>query len=100
MKTQQQWFDEYAVSHQNKTNQLIHFICVPAIFFSIVGLFMSIPSQSISNLLNIKNPFLENWAAFVLLLLLFFYLKLSFQEISFQIITQSLIILFRVIKPG
>ena len=39
---------------------------------------MSIPSQSISNLLNIKNPFLENWAAFVLLLLLFFYLKLSF----------------------
>jgi uncharacterized membrane protein YGL010W len=78
MKTQQQWFDEYAVSHQNKTNQLIHFICVPAIFFSIVGLFMSIPSQSISNLLNIKNPFLENWAAFVLLLLLFFYLKLSF----------------------
>ena len=78
MKTQQQWFDEYAVSHQNKTNQLIHFICVPAIFFSIVGLFMSIPSQSISNLLNINNPFLENWAAFVLLLLLFFYLKLSF----------------------
>jgi uncharacterized membrane protein YGL010W len=78
MKTQQQWFDEYAVSHQNKTNQLIHFICVPAIFFSIVGLFMSIPSQSISNLLNINNPFLENWAAFVLLVLLFFYLKLSF----------------------
>ena len=78
MKTQQQWFDEYAVSHQNKTNQLIHFICVPAIFFSIVGLIMSIPSQSISNLLNINNPFLENWAAFVLLVLLFFYLKLSF----------------------
>jgi len=78
MKTQQQWFDEYAVSHQNKTNQLIHFICVPAIFFSIVGLLMSIPSKSISNLLNINNPFLENWAAFVLLVLLFFYLKLSF----------------------
>ena len=78
MKNLQQWFDEYAVSHQNKTNQLIHFICVPAIFFSIVGLLMSIPSKSISNLLNINNPFLENWAAFVLLVLLFFYLKLSF----------------------
>ena len=51
MKTQQQWFDEYAVSHQNKTNQIIHYICVPAIFFSIVGLLMSIPSQDISNLL-------------------------------------------------
>jgi len=33
MKTLQQWFDEYAISHQNKTNQAIHYICVPAIFF-------------------------------------------------------------------
>ena len=29
MKTAKQWFDEYAVSHQNETNKLIHFICVP-----------------------------------------------------------------------
>ncbi|REE82022.1 putative membrane protein YGL010W [Lutibacter oceani] len=78
MKTQQQWFDEYAVSHQNKTNQSIHFICVPAIFFSIVGLLMSIPSNTLSNLLNINNPFIENWAAIILIILLLFYLKLSY----------------------
>jgi uncharacterized membrane protein YGL010W len=78
MKTQKQWFDEYAISHQNKTNQLIHFICVPLIFFSIVGLFMSIPASVIANLLQINNPILENWAALILIILLFFYIKLSF----------------------
>ncbi|UMB60743.1 DUF962 domain-containing protein [Lutibacter sp. A80] len=78
MKTQKQWFNEYAVSHQNKTNQLIHFYCVPAIFFSIVGLFMCIPSTSIANFMNIGNPIIENWAAIILIALLFFYIKLSY----------------------
>ncbi|UMB55042.1 DUF962 domain-containing protein [Lutibacter sp. A64] len=78
MKTQKQWFDEYAISHQNKTNQLIHYFCVPAIFFSIVGLVMSIPSTFISNLFNISNPIIENWAAIILIALLFFYIKLSY----------------------
>lgn len=78
MKTQKQWFDEYAISHQNKTNQLIHFICVPLIFFSIVGLFMSIPASAIANLLQINNPIIENWAAIILIILLFFYIILSF----------------------
>ena len=78
MKKIEELFNEYAESHKNKTNQLIHFYCVPAIFFSIVGLFMSIPSDSISNLLNINNPFIENWAAIILVFLLFYYLYLSF----------------------
>ncbi len=43
MKTLQQWLDEYAVSHQNPTNKLVHWFCVPAIFFTVVGLFYSIP---------------------------------------------------------
>jgi uncharacterized membrane protein YGL010W len=42
MKSIQQWLDEYAVSHQNPTNKLIHWICVPLIFFSIIGLFYSV----------------------------------------------------------
>lgn len=78
MKTLNEWFDEYAVSHQNKTNQLIHFVCVPAIFFSIVGLLMSIPSNFLTSLLNLNNPFLENWATVTLFLVLLFYLRLSF----------------------
>ena len=78
MKTAQQWYDEYAVSHQNETNQKIHYICVPAIFFSIVGMIMSIPSGFIQNTLGISNPMLGNWASIVMVFLLIFYLRLSF----------------------
>jgi uncharacterized membrane protein YGL010W len=78
MKTAQQWFDEYAVSHQNETNQKIHYICVPAIFFSIVGMIMSIPSDFIQNTLGIANPMLGNWASIVMVFLLIFYIRLSF----------------------
>jgi len=78
MKTLQQWFDEYAISHQHKTNQSIHYICVPTIYFSIIGMLMSIPNNVIVTTININNPFLENWAAPVILVLLLFYLKLSF----------------------
>jgi uncharacterized membrane protein YGL010W len=78
MRTEQQWFDEYAVSHQNETNQLIHYICVPAIVFSLVGILMSIPSTFLSNLLGLNNPFIENWATIVLIFALIFYMRISF----------------------
>ena len=42
MKTIQDWLSEYGESHQNPTNKLVHWICVPAIFFSIVGLLYGI----------------------------------------------------------
>lgn len=76
MRTLQQWFDSYAVSHQNPTNISIHFICVPAIFFSVVGLFMSIPSGFLNSVL--PHPIIANWA-FVLLVitLVLFYFRLS-----------------------
>ncbi len=75
MKSLQTWFEEYAVSHQNETNIKVHFICVPAIFFSVVGLIMSIPSGVLSFL---PHPILANWS-FVLLsfFLVFFYFRLS-----------------------
>lgn len=38
MKTINEWFDEYSESHQNKTNKMIHWICVPTILFSIIGI--------------------------------------------------------------
>ena len=79
MKTAKQWFDEYAVSHQNETNQIIHYICVPAIFFSVIGLLMSIPADFIKDTFKLYNPLLENWATIVgIIILLFFYLRLGF----------------------
>ena len=38
MKNIQQWLDAYGASHQNKTNKIIHWICVPLIMFSLLGI--------------------------------------------------------------
>lgn len=78
MRTLDQWFSEYAVSHQNETNKAIHYLCVPAIFFSIVGLLMSIPPGSLTGIFPMYIPFLENWAVVALILVLLFYFRLSF----------------------
>ena len=42
-KSADQWFAEYGESHQDHTNETIHWICVPIIFFSVLGLLWSIP---------------------------------------------------------
>lgn len=42
-KTADQWFAEYDESHQHPTNELIHWICVPAIFGSVLGFIWSLP---------------------------------------------------------
>lgn len=78
MKTAQQWFNDYAVSHQNETNQLIHYICVPLIFFSVIGLFMSIPAGFLESTLGLYNPLLENWAVVFGIISLIFYIRLGF----------------------
>ena len=77
MKPLNQWFDEYSVSHQNPKNKAIHFICVPAIFFSIVGILMSIPSTFLTSLFQLNQPLIENWAFVALIFVIIFYLRLS-----------------------
>jgi uncharacterized membrane protein YGL010W len=67
---------EYGLSHQNKTNKTIHWICVPAIFFSIVGLIFSIPSGLIESFLPFLGSF-GNWATIILIVILFYYVSIS-----------------------
>ncbi|REG83075.1 Mpo1 family 2-hydroxy fatty acid dioxygenase [Algoriphagus antarcticus] len=69
-------FYEYGLSHQNMTNKLIHWFCVPAIFFSIVGLIFSIPVGPLPDLMPFLGNF-ANWATIVLALVLIYYLMLS-----------------------
>ena len=38
MRTLDQWLAAYGADHQNLDNQRLHRLCVPAIFFAIVGL--------------------------------------------------------------
>lgn len=79
MRAAKEWFDEYSVSHQNEKNQFIHYICVPVIFFSVIGLLMSIPNGLLKNIFNQYNPLIENWGFVVGMLVSFlFYLRLGF----------------------
>lgn len=69
--------EEYGESHQNSTNKLIHWICVPLIVWSVVGLIWSIPNGLLVDIFpNVNSPFL-NWATFVMLVVLFYYFTLS-----------------------
>ena len=72
MRTVNQWLDEYGSSHQNETNKLIHWICVPAIFFSITGLLYSIKLP-----MYITGNLRLNIAMIVLLIAVIYYFILS-----------------------
>lgn len=76
MKTAKQWLDEYAVSHQNEKNINIHTICVPAIYFSIVGILMTV---NLGNLfgLGFNNPIFTSLATVVFAFVMIFYVRLS-----------------------
>ena len=50
MKTVEQWLDEYGESHQNPLNKIIHWLCVPLIMLSLIGLLWNIPENSNINL--------------------------------------------------
>lgn len=43
MRSQKQFLDSYAESHQNPLNQVIHVVCVPVIFFATLGLLWAVP---------------------------------------------------------
>jgi len=75
MKDLQTWLDLYGESHQNKTNKLIHWVCVPSIFFCVLALFSLIEIPILEQWLPIE---LSNFASVVVFLGLLFYLRLSF----------------------
>ena len=64
---------EYGESHQNPTNKLVHWVCVPLIMFSLLGLLWSLPVPAPIRSLS---PWL-NWGTLVMALALLYYLRLS-----------------------
>lgn len=58
MKTPDEWFELYGASHKNPINKTIHWICIPLIVVSLVGLLWSIP-----------GPFGGGWINFATLTL-------------------------------
>jgi uncharacterized membrane protein YGL010W len=61
--------EQYGTSHQNSTNKLIHWVCIPLIMLSLTGIIMQIPFPiKISGL---------NWAVLIYGIALIYYLRLS-----------------------
>jgi len=43
MRTMQDWLDSYSNDHQNPTNRVFHWFCVPPIVWSVIALLWTIP---------------------------------------------------------
>ena len=70
-KTMDWFLEKYGESHQNATNKIIHWFCVPAIMFSLFGLLYAIPFP-------VERDLLTNWATVIFAITLLYYLRLSF----------------------
>ena len=71
-RSAESWLSEYGESHQNATNKRIHWICVPAIYWSIILIIWNIPQPGW--MLNIGWI---NWAGVLSILVMAFYFSLS-----------------------
>ena len=87
MKNIYDWLDAYGESHQNPTNKKIHWVCVPLIMLTLLGLLSLIKIP-----LSIANMPI-NLSHILLVVALLFYLRLSI-SISFGMIIISFITLF------
>lgn len=85
MKTAEQWFAEYQQSHQNRINQRIHFVCVPAIFWSVLTAFWLLPTPG-----GLNEHF--SWAYAAIFFTSLFYLRLGIRYF-FVMVTASFIAL-------
>jgi uncharacterized membrane protein YGL010W len=73
MRSASDWLSEYGASHQNPTNKLLHFVCVPPIVLAVMGLLWSAPVPAA---FAAASPWL-NWATLLAAAALVYYLLLS-----------------------
>jgi uncharacterized membrane protein YGL010W len=65
------WFAEYSASHRNPVNKTLHFICVPLIVWSLIGLLWSLPAPGRGQLEY------ANWASYAVAAAVLYYAVLS-----------------------
>jgi uncharacterized membrane protein YGL010W len=70
MRTMQDWLDSYSGDHRHPTNQLLHWICVPLIVWSVIALLWTLP---------VPSAYLKPgaWAVFAMVLAFGWYWKHS-----------------------
>ncbi len=73
MRSIEQWLSEYDESHQNRINKILHWVCVPLIVISLLGLLwsLSFPVDITAVYFNV------NWVIIIVVLALLYYSFLS-----------------------
>lgn len=75
MRSIHSWLDEYGESHRNPVNKRLHWICVPLIVLSVIGLLWSIP---VPHTWTAASALL-NWGVLFILLALAYYYMLAWR---------------------
>jgi uncharacterized membrane protein YGL010W len=81
MRTHQQYIDEYAASHRNHINQLIHLICVPAIFWATIAFGFLVPLGRYLPDISFTYAAWINLATLAAIPLLIFYARLGWSSL-------------------
>ena len=87
MRTMQDWLDGYSADHRNPTNQMLHWLCVPPIVWSVIALLWTVP---------VPSAWLKPgaWAVFALVLAFAWYWKHSHRLGGALLIAFALLALF------
>ncbi|MGB9429250.1 MAG: Mpo1-like protein [Gammaproteobacteria bacterium] len=75
MRNVQSWLDEYGESHRNPANKTLHWMCLPLIVLSLVGLLWSIPAPRAF----VQVSPLANWGVLLVILALIYYYALTWR---------------------
>jgi uncharacterized membrane protein YGL010W len=73
MRSVTEWLGEYSVSHSNRTNELLHWLCVPLIVLSVMGLLWSLPVPD----MFVGQSIWLNWATLAAVAATAYYFALS-----------------------
>jgi uncharacterized membrane protein YGL010W len=73
MRSASTWLEEYGESHRHPTNKVLHWICVPVIVVSVIGLLWALP---VPRVFADVSPWL-NWGTLALAAALLYYSALS-----------------------
>ena len=101
MKPIETWIEEYGESHQNPTNKIIHWICVPLIMLSLLALIGKIPFliNEVYLFSVLGEKIFLNWTAIFLFITVIFYLRLSFSlAIGMLVIALLMIVSIGIIR--
>jgi uncharacterized membrane protein YGL010W len=70
LRTLSDWLGEYGESHRHPVNKVVHWICVPAIMWSVLAILWTLPVPG-------APPIPFNWSLAVTVLALIYYFLLS-----------------------